>query len=123
VAALSFRNNLYYGNGADLDTGLTADPASVFADPLYAGPSDFHPSPGSPAIGAGDATAVPPDFSEDLDGHPRKTGASVDIGVYQVPEPAGALGASSTALAIAMLARRRKAVSILARSKRARPSA
>ena len=110
VAVLSLRNNLYYGNGADLDTGLTADPASVFANPLYAGPADFHPLPGSPAIGAGDPAAVPPEFSEDLDGNPRKTGASVDIGAYQVPEAAKGLGAASAALAISVLARRRMAV-------------
>lgn len=46
---------------------------NIDAAPLFANSAagDFHVSPGSPCIDAGDNTAVPPDITTDLDGNPR----------------------------------------------------
>lgn len=105
VAAFSFRNNLFHGNGIDLGGGLGAGPGAVFAAPRYAGPADFHPAPGSPLIAAGDPAAVPPELATDLDGHPRKTGSTVDIGAYEVPEPVAGAGGLAALLALAARSR------------------
>ncbi len=46
---------------------------NIDADPLFVDPDngDYHLSPGSPCIDAGDNTAVPKDIVTDLDGNPR----------------------------------------------------
>lgn len=77
-------------------------------DPRFASPSA--PLDGlslrsdSPARNAGDNAHVPADLLVDITGAPRILGSSVDIGAYEVPEPAGGLAgavalASLTALA------------------------
>lgn len=55
---------------------------NVSADPLFAGPSDFHPQPGSPLVDAG-APVPPGDL--DLDGVARPRGLAADIGAYESP--------------------------------------
>jgi predicted outer membrane repeat protein len=71
---------------------------NIDADPLFADPGsgDFHLSPGSPCIDAGDNTAVPEGITTDLDGNPRfvddpaieDTGYGeppiVDMGAYEL---------------------------------------
>jgi parallel beta-helix repeat protein/predicted outer membrane repeat protein len=67
---------------------ISADPLFVDAD----GPDDIAGTlddnlrlhVGSPAIDAGDNTAVPAGVTTDLDGNPRITGAAVDMGAYEV---------------------------------------
>ena len=46
---------------------------NIDADPLFVDPDndDYHLSPGSPCIDAGDNTAVPEGIDKDLDGHDR----------------------------------------------------
>ena len=70
-------NNLFYGAGAP-PAGLAK---SVGADPAFAAPGsgDFHLKAGSPAIGAGPATAAATDY----DGDPRPSGGPFDLGAYE----------------------------------------
>jgi hypothetical protein len=106
AGGVSDHNNLFFGNINDLASG-TAGPNSIFADPLYAGPADYHLKPGSPAIDAGDDAAVPATDIDgnpiwDLDGNPRIQGLHVDIGAYETaPEPTG--GSSAAAALVALL--------------------
>jgi hypothetical protein len=58
-------------------------------NPLFAGPSDFHLLPGSPAIDAG--VNDPADGPTDVDGHARIQGTAPDLGAYEAtPIPAAA---------------------------------
>ena len=108
---VSDHDNLFFGNVADLASGA-AGPGSVFADPLYASSNDYHLKAGSPAIGAGDDSAVPATDLDgspitDLDGSPRIQGAHVDIGAYETaPEPATMLSAGASLMVLASLAQR-----------------
>ncbi|MEM7309626.1 MAG: right-handed parallel beta-helix repeat-containing protein [Planctomycetota bacterium] len=56
-------------------------------DPLFAGPGDPHLLPGSPCIDAADPGYVPPLLTRDLDGGPRREGATVDVGADEVSLP------------------------------------
>ncbi len=57
----------------------------VFGDPLFVAPGlgDYRLLPGSPAIDAGDNSAVPEDITIDLAGNPRIYGSIVDLGAYE----------------------------------------
>jgi hypothetical protein len=80
------RNNLFFGNQVDLGDGeiqVTPGPGTVFADPLEAGCGGYTLRPGSPAIDAGDSSAVPADLTTDLGGDPRIVGNAVDIGAFE----------------------------------------
>lgn len=55
---------------------------NVDADPLFAGPSDYHLQPGSPLVDAG---APVPAGDLDLDGIVRPRGLAPDIGAYESP--------------------------------------
>lgn len=108
VGIVSNRNNLFFGNQTDVAVVLPG-PGSVFDDPLYVGPGDYHLQPGSPAIDAGDDASVPADLATDLDGNPRIQGSHVDIGAYETaPEPATELGAAASVSVLAALAPRRR---------------
>jgi Right handed beta helix region len=65
----------WQGLGYDLHS-LVATPAALFVAPG----SDFHLTPGSPALDAGTATDAPP---VDLEGNPRPIGPGVDVGAYE----------------------------------------
>ncbi len=78
------------GAGYDPNCGAVAGThGNISADPRFgaATKGDFHLSSGSAALGAGDATA-PGLPARDLDGNPRRTGATVDLGVYEAPSTA-----------------------------------
>lgn len=98
------RHNLFFGNGTDV-VGTSAGPGSVFADPLFVGPGALRTRASSPAIEAGDSTAVPPELTTDLLGSPRIQGAAVDIGAYEAPEPSATLAGLAAMLGLAMRAR------------------
>ena len=66
--------------------GLTWDSASnLDQDPLFVAPTtaDYHLSPGSPCINAGDPAYTPGSGQTDLDGHARRVGSAVDLGAYE----------------------------------------
>ncbi len=94
-----FDYNCYFSRGGAEDSGwqwknadvtgfdawMTAsgqDVHSIFADPLFVKVtrSDFHISPGSPAIDAGDPAFTAAAGELDIDGDPRVIGPRVDIG-------------------------------------------
>jgi hypothetical protein len=64
---------------------------NISVDPLFAGPSltDLHLQPNSPCINSGFNAAVA--TATDLDGSPRITGGTVDIGAYEFPNPASVI--------------------------------
>ena len=104
-SGVSNRHNLFFGNlGADV-TGTAAGPGSVFEDPEFVGPGVLRPVAGSPAIDAGDSSAVPPELATDLLGAPRIQGAAVDIGAFEAPEPSAALAGLAALLGLGLLAR------------------
>jgi predicted outer membrane repeat protein len=71
---------------AEAGCTLTWDTAhNINRDPLFAGAAngDYHLSPDSPCINAGDPTYVPKSGQTDLGGTPRLMGSSVDLGAYE----------------------------------------
>jgi predicted outer membrane repeat protein len=58
---------------------------NISVDPRFTGPNraDYHLSPDSPCIDAGDPEYVPDPNETDLDGRARRLGAAVDIGAYE----------------------------------------
>ena len=104
ATTLENRDNLVFGNGVD---SFTPGPGTVTEDPRFAGPGDYHLGAGSPAIDAGDDSAVPGDLTTDLDGSPRIQGSHVDLGAFEtVPEPTTLLSGGATLLALHALGRR-----------------
>ena len=99
AATFQNRDNLVFGNLQDF---FVADPSTIAQDPLFVGNGDYHLQAGSPAIDAGDDGAVPSDLLTDLDGSPRIRGDRVDLGAYEAPEPASALGGAAALLALAL---------------------
>ena len=91
--------NLVFGNGSD---SFTAGPGTLGINPLFVSFTDLALQPLSPARNAGDNAYVPADLLVDITGAPRIIGSSVDIGAYEVPEPANGL-AAMTALACLLL--------------------
>ena len=75
-------NGTEYTGYAAYQAGTGQDAHSPFANPLLVNPgaADFHLSPGSPAIDAGDPAFVPDAGETDLDGAPRVNGPRVDAG-------------------------------------------
>ncbi len=74
-ASFAPANNLVFGAGP-CDAW---DAGCINQDPLFAGASDYHLQPGSPAIDHGVATSV----ARDHDGISRPQGAAFDIGAYE----------------------------------------
>jgi predicted outer membrane repeat protein len=64
---------------------LTWSLGNLDADPIFIGPfqDDFHLSPDSPCIDAGDPAFAPPADAEDMDGYPRRFGNAVDMGAFE----------------------------------------
>lgn len=76
------------GTFADAGCGLTWDSATnKNSDPLFLAPGapnyDCHLLAASPCVNAGDPAYVVPAGQTDLDGHPRWTGLTVDLGAYE----------------------------------------
>ena len=64
-------------------TPLPSGPGNITSEPLFLDPAsgDFHLQSNSPCINAGNPSVVPANL--DLDGVPRVTGGTVDIGAYE----------------------------------------
>ena len=75
-------HNLVFGNGSE---DFVAGPGTLFTDPRFVAPNDFHLQGSSPARDSGNSAQVPGDITGDLDGQPRIQGAAVDIGAYESP--------------------------------------
>ena len=106
------RNHLIFANGSN---SFTQRPGTITDDPLFVDPhDDNHLKPGSPAIDAGDNSAVPATDIDgkaitDLDGNPRIQGSHVDLGAYETaPEPTGSLSSAASVLVMAALSARRR---------------
>ena len=105
---VSNHHNLFFENQFDV-IGSKAGAASIFGDPHYAGPGDYHLQSGSPARDAGDDGSVPVDLTTDLDGNPRVQGSHVDLGAYETAaEPSVGIAAPASLSALAALALRRR---------------
>lgn len=72
-------------------TPLPAGSGNFTNDPAFANlaAGDFHPQTNSPCINAGISSAV--SSATDLDGNPRITGGTVDIGAYELQTPASTI--------------------------------
>jgi len=81
-------HNLTYGAGPC----QAWDTACVSRDPLFAGASDYHLQPNSPAIDAG----VPTSAWRDHEGTPRPQGSGFDIGAYEWLTGSSCVGPSIT---------------------------
>ncbi len=79
-------NGAEYSNFAAFVAATGADAHSQFADPLFVdvARADFHVTPSSPAINAGDPAYVAADGETDIDGAPRVSGPRVDAGADEV---------------------------------------
>jgi predicted outer membrane repeat protein len=68
-----------------LTTGCEDGGNNIFGDPLFvdAPSGDLRLIPLSPAVDAGDSTAIPGDVTTDLNGDDRIVGAEVDMGAYE----------------------------------------
>ncbi|MCZ6682745.1 MAG: right-handed parallel beta-helix repeat-containing protein [Planctomycetota bacterium] len=66
---------------SNIDGGWIGE-GNTDADPLFVNPAgnDYHLSPGSPCIDAGDPTHAPQMGETDIDGEPRLMGCRVDMG-------------------------------------------
>jgi len=79
-------------NGAD-SIGAEGAAAIAYAftnsesDPLFISSGDLRLQVGSPAIDAGDNSALPADVATDLAGNPRIVNGAVDIGTYEFVAP------------------------------------
>jgi parallel beta-helix repeat protein len=73
-------NNVYWNNGSSDTNGGIALPGAnnVHVNPQFVSATDFHPSAGSPAIGAGASSYAPP---VDIDGRTRHV--PPDAGAYE----------------------------------------
>jgi hypothetical protein len=110
LVSVSEHHDLFFDNAANV-VGGTPGAGSVFENPLFAGGSDFHLQPGSPAIDAGDDASVAPDLTTDLDGSPRIQGQHVDIGAFETaPEPTAMFAEVASSAVLAALARSRREV-------------
>jgi len=88
-------NSILWGNGTEISLdalstvtvshsiveGNWPGDGNLDADPLFAGPDDYHLGDGSPAINAGRDEGV----TVDLDGQPRPVGSAPDMGAYEFP--------------------------------------
>ncbi len=81
----SYESTTYSFSFSDIGTtaGVEVDgPGNINADPLFVDPStgDYHLSPGSPCIDAGDPSFTPKPDEVDIDDEPRVINGRVDMG-------------------------------------------
>lgn len=81
-------SNVQFGRlGASVESGnvLTWGVGNIDADPMFTDPdyNDYHLSPDSPCVDAGDPDYVPRTDARDLDGLLRVNGAVADMGAYE----------------------------------------
>lgn len=81
---------------------FTPGPGTLAVDPLFV-VGGLALRPDSPARDAGASNRVDPSITTDIEGRARIIGASVDIGAYEVPEPARELAAAAAVLALIAL--------------------
>ncbi|MCH8880356.1 MAG: exo-alpha-sialidase [Planctomycetes bacterium] len=87
---LSASNGLATLSYSDIQGGWSGEGSNnIDADPLFTSDAsgELRPGPGSPCIDAGDSTAVPPEITTDLLGHPRMADdpATEDTGFDKPP--------------------------------------
>jgi len=80
--------NLFFSNTTNLTGTITSGGHSRDGDPKFANlaSDDYHLQLASPAINAGDNSAVS-SVTTDLDGNPRIVGGTVDMGAYEFEFP------------------------------------
>jgi hypothetical protein len=96
------------GSGGSWDTALGTDGGNnIEADPLFKNTTtgDLSLWSSSPAVNAGDSSALPAGTTTDLAGNTRIYGAQVDMGAYEVQSPATGIGDDVTSLAQGVLLR------------------
>lgn len=98
LPGFSNSNDLTFGNGVDF---FVPGPGTVTSDPLFANrpTHDYSLAVGSPAVDAGLDPALPPGFTLDLAGQPRRVDV-IDIGAYEMPLPAPVPALQPVALAL-----------------------
>jgi hypothetical protein len=87
-----------FGNGSNT---FTPGPGTLFVDPLFVAMDDLSLQDGSPARNAGSNAWVPIEVVEDIAGNPRIVDGVVDIGAYELPEPAGGVVVCAALLSLA----------------------
>lgn len=78
--AVTNRYNLVFNN---LNNWFTPGANTLYADPQFVGAGDFHLQSTSPAVNAGDNSAIPAGIATALDGTPRIQGGTIDMGAYE----------------------------------------
>jgi len=81
AATVSNRFNLVFNNGSN---NFSPGPGTLILDPEFIGTGKFQLKSGSPAINAGDNSAVPPGITTDLANRARIFGSAVDMGAYEL---------------------------------------
>lgn len=83
-ALFEWQNTTCYGFTQYQAAASTAESNSLFSDPAFAGsPTNLRVALTSPAVDAGDDTALGPEHATDADGRLRPLGEHVDIGAYE----------------------------------------
>lgn len=87
AATSTTQNNCVYGNTINYlgMPDLTGTNGNISVNPMLLAADDFHLSPNSPCINAGNTNSVM--ATTDFDGNPRIVGGSVDIGAHEYATP------------------------------------
>ena len=105
TATIPTHEDVYGSNRAELSyciydptksSAVTGGVTNLNAEPLFVGAGDYSLSPTSPAIDAGDNSAVPAGITTDLAGKSRIINGRVDMGAYEYGEAPAITSADST---------------------------